>query len=246
MDNENVLNDTQEQVVDAQSETVTSEVVETEELPEVETEEVANPQQSKEENAQFAKIRREAEQKAIELAQKKVDQTYKELYDGQPNPYTGEPIESEADYLAYKEQHELAQQAEARGVSVEEQEKWLEQLKTDLLTKDPELIKKNEELEYYRQREIENLMKEDLLKIQAIDPKVKSLDDLGEKFGKLIGAGIDAVTAYNAIKATVKPNPTMGDVSSKQIDTPDNKFANMSDADFENYIKMAERGELKK
>lgn len=244
MENENVLNDTQEQVVDVpETEPVTSEVESTiEENLIVETEEVATPQQSKEENAQFAKIRREADQKA----QKKVDQIYKDLYDGQPNPYTGKPIESEADFLEYKQQHELAQQAEARGVSVEEQKEWLESLKKEIIETDPLIKQQNEELNYYRQREIENLIAQDLKRIQALDPKVKNLNDLGQDFAKLIGAGIDAVTAYNAVKANTTTTPTMGDVIEKNINTPENKFANMSDEDFERYIKMAERGELKK
>lgn len=59
-------------------------------------------------------------------------------------------------------------------------------------------------------REAELAMQEDLAKIQAIDPSVKSLEDLGEGFGSYIGAGLSAEDAYWAVKAkenASKPKP---------------------------------------
>lgn len=46
--------------------------------------------------------------------------------------------------------------------------------------------------------EVENLMRRSLNEIQAIDPSVKSLDELGETFVNFIGAGLSAKEAYYA------------------------------------------------
>lgn len=48
------------------------------------------------------------------------------------------------------------------------------------------------------------MMEDDLKKIQAIDPSVKSLNDLGEEYVQLIGNGLDAELAYHTIKAKEK------------------------------------------
>ena len=50
--------------------------------------------------------------------------------------------------------------------------------------------------------EAEQMMAEDLRQIQAIDPSVKSLDQLGDMYFKLIASGqVDGVGAYYAVKA---------------------------------------------
>ncbi len=50
-------------------------------------------------------------------------------------------------------------------------------------------------------KEAEVAMEADLRRIQAIDPHIKSLDELGEGYGKYIEAGLDCESAYWAIKA---------------------------------------------
>ena len=52
----------------------------------------------------------------------------------------------------------------------------------------------------YLNKLVENKMKEDLDTIKAIDPEVESLDSIGDNFIKLIENGIDAITAYYAVK----------------------------------------------
>lgn len=49
--------------------------------------------------------------------------------------------------------------------------------------------------------EIQRRMREDLREIQAIDPNVKSLDDLGETFGRFIASGLPAKEAFYATRA---------------------------------------------
>lgn len=58
-----------------------------------------------EQNAQFAAQRRrlEEQQRTAQAVQAARDAVYAEQYKGQVNPYTGQPIRSEADYKAYQQ-----------------------------------------------------------------------------------------------------------------------------------------------
>ena len=49
--------------------------------------------------------------------------------------------------------------------------------------------------------QVDRLMQEGLREVQAIDPNVKSLDDLGESFARLIANGVPTKEAYYASKA---------------------------------------------
>lgn len=82
------------------------------------------------------------------------------------------------------------------------------------------------EIEYYRRMDAERRMKEDLKAIQKIDPSVKSMNELGEDYFKLIRAGIDGVTAFSAIKAKGNLNkkekpPVIGRVNSRTTEEKD-------------------------
>lgn len=61
---------------------------------------------------------------------------------------------------------------------------------------------RNQELEEQLiDAEVNRLMREGLREVQAIDPNVKSLDDLGDTFTNLIANGIPTKQAYYAAKA---------------------------------------------
>lgn len=61
---------------------------------------------------------------------------------------------------------------------------------------------RNQELEeQLLDAEVDRLMREGLREVQAIDPNVKSLDDLGDTFTNLIANGIPTKQAYYAAKA---------------------------------------------
>jgi hypothetical protein len=61
---------------------------------------------------------------------------------------------------------------------------------------------RNKELEeQLLDAEVDRLMREGLREVQAIDPNVKSLDDLGDTFTNLIANGIPTKQAYYAAKA---------------------------------------------
>lgn len=70
----------------------------------------------------------------------------------------------------------------------------------------------------YLNKLVENKMSHDLKQIQKIDPEVTDLDSIGEGFIKLIASGVDALTAYYAVKRAtdgkVSPSPkSIGKVS---------------------------------
>lgn len=49
--------------------------------------------------------------------------------------------------------------------------------------------------------QVDQLMQNALIEIQGIDPNIKSLDELGDKFASYIAAGLDTKEAYYATKA---------------------------------------------
>ena len=71
--------------------------------------------------------------------------------------------------------------------------------------------------------EIDRRMNEGLREVQAIDPNVKSLDELGESFVRMIGAGLTTKEAYYATLAmkskekVMAPDP-IGRVSDNRIE----------------------------
>ena len=85
-------------------------------------------------------------------------------------------------------------------------------------------IRENEALRtHLLDLEISQRMQEDLRTIQSIDPNIKSLDELGEPFGKMIAAGLDAKEAYyatlaiNSKEKVFAPSP-IGRVSDNRIE----------------------------
>lgn len=182
---ENTVNEVQEEAVDLQeSEEATSEVEETE----VESEEVATPQQTKEENRAFAEIRR-AKERAEKQSQSFVDIAKSLGFDG----------ESADDVL-------VKMQAHAKGTTPE--------VEKAIFDRDRQLETLEEENKAFKEAEYKRIVGADLAEIKKIDPNIKSIQDLGEKFITLRANGIDAVTAYNALASTTKKKaiPQMGDI----------------------------------
>lgn len=71
------------------------------------------------------------------------------------------------------------------------------------LSRDFESLKaRNAELEeQLLDAQVERLMRDGLREVQAIDPNVKSLDDLGESFARLIASGVPTKEAFYATRA---------------------------------------------
>ena len=74
-----------------------------------------------------------------------------------------------------------------------------------LITSEEDAVKKDREIESLQEQvaslSADRQIQADLAKIQAIDPKVTSLDQLGESFTEYIKAGLSAEDAYFAVKS---------------------------------------------
>ena len=184
----------------------TSEVAEpTEEVTGVEEQETAEPVSEEtveepeetgktEEDAAWARMRREAEQ-----ARKEAEAAQRELAELKAR---NEARESAYSRLTGNDNGEIAAIAEATGMSedevIAEIEAAQESAQKDLLI---------EQLQnQVTSIEAERMMQADLEAIRKVDPSLKSLDDLGEGYIDYISAGLDPVKAYWAIKAEERAN----------------------------------------
>lgn len=214
METLNVVDATQPQVVDGQetplNEVQAPVVVEQENPVNAGQEEIEAPQKQKptiEESKAIAEQRRKAEyaeKQARESAEKlqKTEQLLKSF------GFEGQTVD---DLLVQGFAH-------AKGMTAEqykEEQELIAQEAQRRLQSDPQVLQMNEELERYRLMEFERVKSDDLKAIQEVDPKIKSVDEMGEKFFQLRANGIDTLTAYHAIKqATPKKVVTqMGDIS---------------------------------
>ncbi len=185
------------------------------------TEQPKLPIRDFEKDSAYAKMRREIEQtkKQSELLAKTMQQF----------GFKGTP-------------EEIADQANAHYLQKPIEEVRQQRLQTEKLQQ--EETKRQTELDFYKNKEIERLMADDLQRIKKLDPTVKSLDDLGEDYFNLIQAGVDAEIAFsvyqqkkqretkippaeigkvNATNSTEKDYYSPGEVdkmSAKELDNP--------------------------
>ena len=200
MEDDKVLNDTQETVVESEEVTTASEASEADEPTKEETakEEPPAKVQGADENAKYAAARREAETKA-----KALEAQNKRLLDALKGyGYEGSPEEIADNLLAAQ-----------KGITPEEAKQQREAEEA----KNAEAEKAKGELEFYKKLAIEKLMEDDLRSLQEVYPEVKSFDEMGDEFMSLLTATHDPVLAYEAVKAkeakTKKtPPPEMGSV----------------------------------
>lgn len=108
-----------------------------------------------------------------------------------------------------------------------------------------DLQAENEELkEELMNVQIDRLMQEGLRDIQVIDPSVKSLDELGEDFGKFIAAGLTSTQAYWACKAQeqnekVQPPSAIGRVDDSHAEREyftSEEIDNLTDEDLDDPV----------
>lgn len=175
---ENIMNESAETQEVAEPETEALESEETQEVaetaPETETPTEATEQpthQRTEQDAAFAEMRRQNQQMMAALSR---------YFDGD----SVEDLVINAN--AYAEQRDP--------------EDYRQDYERDREYEDLKL--RNQELEEQLiDAEVNRLMREGLREVQAIDPNVKSLDDLGDTFTNLIANGIPTKQAYYAAKA---------------------------------------------
>lgn len=182
----------------------TSEVAEpTEEVTGVEEQETAEPVSEDseqptgrtEEDAAWARMRREAEQ-----ARKDAEAAQRELAELKAST---EARETAFSRLTGKDEGaEIAALAEITGMSEDEV--------AEIYERETESAQKDLLIEQLQERvtniEAERLMQEDLVKLRNIDPSLKSLEDLGDGYIEYVAAGLSPERAYWAIKAEREAN----------------------------------------
>lgn len=147
-----------------------------------------------EEDAAWARMRRESEQakKDLEAAQKELAEL-KAKNEARDETYSR---------LTGSDKGDIAAIAEATGMSEDEVlaeiEAAQESVQKDLLIEQLQ--------EQVTSIEAERLMQADLEKIRKVDPSLKSLEDLGDAYVEYVSAGLDPVRAYWAIKAEERAN----------------------------------------
>ncbi len=208
---------------------------ETQETPEAK-QEVADPVQTPEQNELFKKMRLRAEAEAREAvareAQEKIDAEYAALYKGHINEFTQKPILSKADHEEYVRMLGIAEEAKQRGVSFEEQQEYVERLKSqikqEILTSDPDLVRQQERLKQLEAEKQEATFKSDLEAIKKAypDEKATSVFDLGEEFLTLMSTGcISALSAYEVLRKEkekkVKVPVSTGDIKTTSTEEKD-------------------------
>ena len=94
--------------------------------------------------------------------------------------------------------------ADGLGVSTDDLKATIER-EREMALRDLEIQKKEEENKLLREQvdavKFEKHAQEDLLKLQKIDPTIKSIEDLGEDYLVYSAGGLDAEQSYWAIKA---------------------------------------------
>lgn len=177
----------EETVVAEQSEEVTG--VEEQETAEPVSEETVEPEGKTEEDAAWARMRREAEQ-----ARKDAEAAQRELAELKAKT---EARESAYSRLTGNDNGEIAAIAEATGMTEDEVMAAIEEAE--------ESAQKDRLIEQLQEQvtsiESERLMQADLAELRRIDPSLKSLEDLGDTYKNLMATGIvSPEEAYWAVK----------------------------------------------
>ena len=236
------------------AEPVVDEVVETseqtQEVAEPVTQEVVDEPKTEtrdyEKDAAFAKMRRTMEQSQKEMEALKAEK---------------ERLANALGWFGFKgNTDEIEDQAKAHytGRSIEE----IRQERIAEAQKISEEKKMQEELEYYRQKSVQERMAADLKEIQKLDPNIKSWEDMPQKYFENIKKGLDGPDAFmamrnreyyekfkkleeqqNAAKIQANAKASVGSASGGQTNEPVS-YANMSDAEFEKLLAKVKRGEM--
>lgn len=183
-------------------------------------------------NAIAAAARRKAEQEA-KAQQASIDAEYARRFSGYTNPITGQPIKTQADYLAAydaQEQLQAKQQLEQSGVDPTIIDK--------LISNNPVIRQAQEVMQRAQAQEQVNAIMSDVTALSQIDPSIQSLEDVPPEvvercmqvpglrlvdayklvnFDKVSTSKVDAIKqdAINKVKGKQHLNPVNG------VSTPD-------------------------
>lgn len=176
------------------------------------TQQTAEPERQempKEERANWAERRRQweaREQQAREqAAQARVDQVYADMFKGQMNPFTGKPIQSEADYKAYEAERtrrEQAEQLQKAGIDPQTIQSMVDQQMAPMrMQMEQARLNAIAEKAKAANARFEEVMKAELQKIGALDPSIKTLEDIkamptAQRFNDLVQKGVSMEEAF--------------------------------------------------
>lgn len=219
---------------------VANESEETQEVAEPETEEVVDNSQEEtrtKQDAAFAEQRRRIQE--LERANEEARAENEQMLAALQRFFDGDnATDLSINANAYAEQRDPDEyRAEY------EQKAELERLKAD----------NQSLLEQINSIKVEQLMRDGLKEIQAIDPNVKSLEELGETFAHFIGAGLTSKEAYYATiardaKEKVQPPDAIGRVNDTKIERDyytseelDNLSSDEMDANWDKVMRSMDR-----
>ena len=199
--------------------------VEEPEVTDPESEEPEKPGKSAQ-DAAFAKMRRRAEEAERKWAEKEAE----------IEKMKAEKAAREA-ALANMDIDDIDAIAEHAGISRDEvlanfeREQMAAEAEIESKEKDQTIAAMQKRLD---EVEAEKLMAQDLAALQKIDPKIESLDDLGDDFVAYIGAGLTAEQAYYAIRGrelTTKSTPAKAPGKITEDAPPAKKFYTEEEVD---------------
>lgn len=144
----------------------------------VEEPEVAEPEQSPELNAQYAAIRRKAEEDArlkAETEQKKVNAMFAEMFGKMTNPNTGRPIQTAEEYIeAMRYQQRVQAEAQMKQGGVDPS------IIQQLIASDPTVREAHEIMERQKVAEQDARIAREIADIAKVNPAIKTVDDLAK------------------------------------------------------------------
>ena len=190
--------------------------------PEPQQETVEQPkveERDYERDAAFANMRRSMEQ-----AQKEKEETQKLL---ETMKAEKERLTNSFGLFGFKGNvDEIEDQAKAHysGKTVEEvrnERLQAQKVIEEQQRREQETLAKDNQIKDLQRQLYARILDDDLKAIQAKDPSIKSLDDLGKDFALMRSTGVSVDVAYNAVKSTLEANkktppPEMGKVNATQ------------------------------
>ena len=210
--------------------------------------------QTSDKNAEFAKIRRKAENDAKLKTQEEIEKAKAEAfkegrlasYKGRINPYTNKPITDYSDLEMYEAMFKLEEEGKDPLVDLPEylaakqrEEVKIAKERQELETKVQEEL--NEFMEKYPSVNVEELLKDKFF-MDYIEGKDKSLTILYENFNNFKNSFRNSaveVAKQTIANAKATPGSLSGD-SEVEVD-----YGNMSNEEFERMIQRAKDGELR-
>lgn len=159
--------------------------------------------QSAEDNARFAAARRRAEaqfnQRIQQERQAAKDEMVRQMYEGQLDPYTNKPINSEADFQAYQQAYQRDQEQLTRN---QMQQAGLDPDILDRMIENNPKVKRAEQLTaQFEAAEGERQMNEAIKEISHLDPSITDVAALANHpnapvFNEYVNRGYSLVDAF--------------------------------------------------